>query len=361
MAFSTVARAKCDSQGMNNPQSIQPSVVDRGEGPRAGPRSANDFLASSLAPAAAPRVSIGMPVYNGARFLAETITSILGQSFGDFELIICDNASTDDTREICRTFAERDERIRYYRNTTNIGAGPNFNRAVTFARGEYFKWAAHDDICHPEFLERCVTQLDGEPDAVLAFPQAQIIDAESTPVELDTGEQRTGDRDPVIRFKDLTRGHRCFQVFGLIRLSALKTTPLIGLYARGDALLLCWLALRGRFVKIDEVMFFPRRHEGQSMSMLRDKERNRKADYVAYSAWFDSRLRNRIVFPWWRGSWELTRCVAKAPISIRDRLRCFAHVLTWIYSRRRGLAHDLVFQLRRVMKNAHPAEVGVSS
>lgn len=296
----------------------------------------------------APRISIGMPVYNGSRFIAEAITSILTQTFEDFELIICDNASTDETREICLQFAAQDVRIRYHRNPKNIGAGPNFNLAVSFARGEYFKWAAHDDLCHPEFLERCINLLDSDPDAVLAFPQARIIDAESNPVELNKENQRTAHKDPVIRFKDLTRGHRCFQVFGLIRMSDLKATPMIGLFARGDALLLCWLALRGRFVKIDEVMFFPRRHDAQSMSMLGDKRQNRKTDYVAYSAWFDPRLRKRMVFPWWRGSWELMRCVAHAPISTRNRLSCFMHVFKWIYSRRRALAHDVLFQWQQV-------------
>lgn len=82
-----------------------------------------------------PRVSIGLPVYNGEVFLAETLNSILSQTFQDFELIICDNASTDQTQEICRKFARQDERIRYYRNEANLGAAKNFNRVFSLARG----------------------------------------------------------------------------------------------------------------------------------------------------------------------------------------------------------------------------------
>lgn len=295
----------------------------------------------------APKVSIGMPVYNGERYIRQALDSVLGQTFADFELIICDNASTDSTREICEEYAEKDTRIRYHRNEKNIGAGPNFNLAVEFARGEYFKWAAHDDICHETFFESCVNELDRNPDAVLAHPVACIIDEESKPVMRNPEDPRVGDDDPVVRFKDLTVGHRCFQVFGLMRLADLRATPMIGLFARGDALLLCWLALRGKFVRIDEELFFPRQHESQSMTMLGDKKKKRKLDYVAYSEWFDPRLRKRKVFPWWRGSWELLRCVSRSPIKFKQRMICYKHVAKWILQRRKALVKDVLVQFSR--------------
>ncbi|WP_081588053.1 glycosyltransferase family 2 protein [Gloeocapsa sp. PCC 7428] len=93
-----------------------------------------------------PRISIGMPVYNGEPYLKDAINSILNQTFEDFELIISDNGSTDRTEEICRTIASQDQRVRYYRNEQNLGAGWNFNRVVDLATGEYFRWACHDDI-----------------------------------------------------------------------------------------------------------------------------------------------------------------------------------------------------------------------
>ena len=96
-----------------------------------------------------PRVSVGIPVFNGERFLAETIESILAQTFKDFEIVISDNASTDRTEEICRSYAARDPRIRYNRNDTNRGAAWNHNRVFELARGEYFKWQSHDDFCAP--------------------------------------------------------------------------------------------------------------------------------------------------------------------------------------------------------------------
>src|ERR1035438_9843576 len=99
-----------------------------------------------------PRVSIGLPVYNGENYLDPALNSILRQDYSDLELIISDNASTDATGNICREYAAKDPRIRYYRNETNIGASANFNCLVKLARGEYFKWAAHDDVHLQGFL-----------------------------------------------------------------------------------------------------------------------------------------------------------------------------------------------------------------
>lgn len=303
----------------------------------------------------APRVSLGMPVYNGANFIKEAISSLLDQTFQDFELIIVDNASTDDTESICLSFAKSDERIRYYRNNENIGAGRNFNLAVTYARGEFFKWAAHDDICHPRFLEECVKELDRTPNAVLAYPKSRVIDASSKFVDKPhVVSEGTDHEDPVVRFRGLVKPHVCYQVFGLIRLSVLRETPLIGLYARGDEILLCWLGLRGSFAPIDEFLFYPRQHEGQSMSFLGNRKR-KSADFVAYSVWFDPNWRNRLVFPWWRSLRELIWCVLKAPISMMGRARCLLVVLRWAISRKRSLLRDLVLQMKVLTSSLVPA------
>src|SRR3954466_4130607 len=99
-----------------------------------------------------PRVSIGLPVFNGEKYLPEALDSLVSQDFEDLEIILSDNGSTDSTQNICREFAAKDPRIRYHRNQTNIGASKNYNRVLELARGEYFKWASHDDICHPTMM-----------------------------------------------------------------------------------------------------------------------------------------------------------------------------------------------------------------
>lgn len=130
-----------------------------------------------------PRVSIGLPVYNGDNYLIETLDSILAQTYADFELIICDNASTDGTAEICRTYAVQDDRIRYFRNETNVGAARNYNLTWEHARGEYFKWVAHDDPCAPQLIERCVAALDSMPDVIMAYGRTILIDARGDIIE----------------------------------------------------------------------------------------------------------------------------------------------------------------------------------
>src|SRR5256886_15254499 len=93
-----------------------------------------------------PRLSIGLPVYNGEDFLAESLDALLGQSYEDLELIISDNASTDGTADICRRYEKQDSRIRYYRQPRNIGCAPHHNFVIQQARGELIKTASHDDL-----------------------------------------------------------------------------------------------------------------------------------------------------------------------------------------------------------------------
>ena len=128
----------------------------------------------------APRLTIGLPVYNGEMYLAESIDALLGQTYKDFELIISDNASTDGTAGICQRYAEQDSRVRYIRQPTNIGLAPNHNAVVEQARGELFKWAASDDLYARELVERCVDALDQRPDVVLAHSWSARIDGSGT-------------------------------------------------------------------------------------------------------------------------------------------------------------------------------------
>src|SRR5581483_7973034 len=121
-----------------------------------------------------PKVSIGLPVYNGENYLAQAIECLLAQTFSDIELIISDNASTDGTEAIARDFAARDRRVRYVRQPLNRGAGWNFSETFRLAQGEYFKWAAHDDLCAPTFIERCVKVLDVDRELVLCFSRSAV-------------------------------------------------------------------------------------------------------------------------------------------------------------------------------------------
>lgn len=118
---------------------------------------------------AVPRISIGLPVYNGASHLDAVLKNILAQTYTDFELIISDNASTDTTKEICQNFAKQDPRIRVYRQSQNIGMWPNFIFVFDQAQSPYFMWAAHDDVRDPKFISELIKVLETDVSCGIAF------------------------------------------------------------------------------------------------------------------------------------------------------------------------------------------------
>lgn len=291
-----------------------------------------------------PRVSIGLPVYNGELLVGDALESLLNQTFSDFEIIISDNGSTDGTAEICRAYAAKDARVHYYRSPRNAGAAQNFNRIVPRAQGVYFKWAAHDDKCAPDFLVRCVEVLDRDPSVVLCYSQAMVIDADARPLHPYDLELHLDSAQPAQRFRETLRGHRCYEVFGLIRADVLRKTKLIGNYAHGDGVLLADLALRGRFHELPERLFFPRTHTTQSMNMT--------LDYHAYTLWFDPTKAGRLIFPCWRILAEYVKTVTHAPLTLRQRLACYCEIARWSHRWRRRLRGDLTAAARRMLNGS---------
>ncbi|HUJ09600.1 MAG TPA: glycosyltransferase family 2 protein [Verrucomicrobiae bacterium] len=293
--------------------------------------------------ASRPRVSIGLPVYNGERYLEVALQSLLTQTFQDFEIIISDNASTDRTAEICGRYAVQDRRIRYYRNAENLGAAPNFNRTVGLAAGDYFQWACHDDVWLPTCLECCVAVLDRDPSVVLCHTLTRIIDDKGAaikdfkhhPVKPTAGPAPQADaRASEERFNRMIYEVGCYPVFGLIRLQALRQTRCIESYAHGDGVLLARLALLGRFHEIPEYLFLNRDHSNRSARVAQPQ-------YHTYAAWFDSKKRGQISLPYWRMWLGYLQAVWETPLSLRSRLGCYFHLLNWMRWNRKKLWKDL--------------------
>ncbi len=174
-----------------------------------------------------PAVSIGMPVYNGAGFIRDALDSLLAQTFTDFELIISDNASTDDTQAICAAYAARDPRIRYIRQPRNQGGVPNFLYVLQQARGDYFMWAAHDDIWAPDWLDVLIAGLGPEDFAVRGA--LRFIWTGGTIIERRPADYRKGDYLRFFLGRETTQNARNMYVYSLFRragLAALDFTPL---------------------------------------------------------------------------------------------------------------------------------------
>lgn len=128
-----------------------------------------------ITPYLTPKVSIGMPIYNGEQFICDALDSLLAQTYSNFELIISDNASTDKTEQICRSYASRDKRIRYIKQQQNKGAPYNFQFVLNEAIGEYFMWAAADDRRHERFLELSTTVLEEDKTTNLVFSDMKTL------------------------------------------------------------------------------------------------------------------------------------------------------------------------------------------
>lgn len=238
---------------------------------------------------AVPTVSIGLPVYNGEQYLEQSVASILDQTFDDFELVISDNASTDATPRIIRSIAGRDDRVRWSRFERNLGASANYNHVFHESNGRYFKWAAHDDLLKPTFLQVCVEAHRDAPEPLATvYPPSEFIDGSGVVTHLDLDTQHTASRHASVRaYQVLQRMSMAHAVFGLHDASLLGRTRLIGSFVSSDYVLLLQLSLLANVVQLDcEPLFQRRVHEGMSRVANRTKEEVLR--------WFDPRADSRL-------------------------------------------------------------------
>ncbi|WP_154795462.1 glycosyltransferase family 2 protein [Occultella kanbiaonis] len=259
-----------------------------------------------------PRLTIGLPVYNGEAHLAETLESLLAQDFTDFELIVGDNASTDRTRAILHEFAARDSRIILELSEVNRGAAWNYNRLVTAARGDYFKWAAADDLIAPTFLSACVAALDEHPDAVLAYAPTTLIDDSGSRIRDHADGLDLTQSAPWERMRQFAaKRWLCNPCFGVARTDVMRAqTMLITANRSSDVTFLAQMAMAGKIVEVPERLFY-RRVVGESASLGAHDRR-------AVAAFFDPKRSAGVLPPMMRvfldiNRWALTRDWAIAP------------------------------------------------
>jgi glycosyltransferase involved in cell wall biosynthesis len=266
---------------------------------------------------AAPTISVGIPLYNAEKYVQGALDAIAAQTFRDFEVVISDNASTDQTYDICREFAAKDPRFRIVRNGTNLGASKNFNRVFELSNAPFFRWAAYDDLMGPRALEVCLAALQQNPDAVLAYPKSIIIDDDGRETEKYDDLYAFGEETGYERFRHflkIVELRNCHPVFGLIRREALLQTPLLGNYHSADKVLLAQLVMLGKFIEVPDYQFYRRYHAMGSVRV------NKTA--MDYAAWFDTARTGKTAYPRLRRAIELVKSIARAPMSPGRKMQC---------------------------------------
>jgi glycosyltransferase involved in cell wall biosynthesis len=313
---------------------------------------------------AVPRLSLGLPVYNGEKYLAESIESLLGQSYENFELIISDNASTDSTADIGRHYMKQDSRVRYIRQKRNIGLAPNHNFVFRRSRGEFFKWAASDDLYARDLLQRCVDALDENPRVVLAHAWEAAIDAEGNVWQAHTYPLATDAPSAPERFRSILFGSsglfepdllfgpgssprsgdsgfgnfirvdnqgvlRACDMYGVIRSDVLRRMSPLGSYHHSDRILACEIVLHGPFHMTPDWMYFRREYP--------DRAYNSSPKVRTRCAIQDPRRANRFLHPTGRllaeYMWGYVAAIKNAPLSLAEQRECYRYLSQWVLDR----------------------------
>lgn len=225
-----------------------------------------------------PLVSIGMPLYNEAEFLEKSIRSIMDQKYGNIEIIISDNGSTDETFSICENLLGGSGKAELHRSTANRGAAENFRFVLDKARGRYFMWASGHDLWEPDYLDKTIAALEAEPDAVIAFGSSTWIDENGDSFGRHFGYTDTRGLPVLSRFFTVYYGNMN-PILGVIRKASLDQVDALLSAVGGDLILLSQLALIGDFLHVPEVSWYRRefRHETNHSEKLR---RYRSGDYA---------------------------------------------------------------------------------
>jgi glycosyltransferase involved in cell wall biosynthesis len=233
------------------------------------------------------QVGIGLPVYNGQRYVREAIDTILAQTYTDFTLYVSDNGSTDDTQSICEDYASRDSRVVYHREPNNRGAAWNYNKVREMSVSEpFFKWMADDDVHDPTYLEVCMEALDQRPDAVAAAPRSRFIDGDGREVLRDFRHVPWDDpTSPSTRLRGvMLYPHDDAFAFAVMRRDAV--TPLSPFVAmeNADGVMQAELILQGPFVHVNKHLFGNRLHTRRSTAAT--KAKSRVEELEQWAAWW---------------------------------------------------------------------------
>jgi hypothetical protein len=283
----------------------------------------------------AARLTVGIPVYNGERYLAAALDSVLDQDVDGLDVVVSDNGSTDATRDIVEDRARRDRRVRYLRHEVNRGGVWNANFVLTEARAPLFKWAFYDDVLRPGHLGACLDLLeDAGPDVVGAHTRVVVIDGEGVVIEArNDGELGVDARTAHERLGALYRSLAGQLQFGVFRTSAAQRSggfvPAYG----SEMTLLSALLLQGRMLQSPERLLELRRHEAQY-----------GATKLSEMGWYRYERHRGWAMPYSWMTVEFLRAVAASELDASERARCAATVVSqWSMRHLRGVASDVKY------------------
>lgn len=258
-------------------------------------------------------ISIGVPVYNEERFLALALRALLAQDYPNLEIIISDNASTDNTENICREFAAQDTRIKYHRLTMNYGATRNFQNVLALARGKYLMCASGHDLWSPNLISECANILARDPSAVIAFGSSSWIDETGAQFGKSWGWTDTRGMDPIARFFSVFWGNMN-PILGVIRLDSLrKCKGLMISTAGADLIVLSELVLQGHLVHAPTTSWS--RREFRHGEDFKQRMKRYRSLQFGITRSFMGKL-----FPLVRLPFELIRAIISAEIGLFEKI-----------------------------------------
>ena len=269
-----------------------------------------------------PMISVGIPVYNGERYIKDSIESILSQTYSDFELIISDNASTDKTISICKEYANQDKRIKLHLNNNNIGASGNFRKVFELSSGKYFKWQCHDDTCSRNMLQEALEKLENDCSRVLAFPLTVIKWEDGREVlSQDCWRALLAQENVSKRISFRVRNAKgpTTPIFGLIRSEVLRKTRLIDSFTHSDQVLILELAMQGRFALLERSTHYFRQHRKKSLNATKDPRER--------LLWFDPSYKGNPPDEMLHLYQEMFKSVSKGDVALTHKIMCYPAIL----------------------------------
>ena len=255
-----------------------------------------------------PVVTICVPVFNGERFLEQCLDSLLSQTYRDFVLLISDNASTDSTSQICQRYVQLDSRVKYHRNSTNIGLYGNFNFLLRSVRTRYVKLASADDFWAPTMLDDALAVMERDPSLALCYPKAILVDQDGKEIRRYEDSLHMMDDDPVVRFKSaLTEVRLVNQLMGVIRTDVVRSMLPLMSQAPADCVFLAEITLYGKVMQLPEYHYFRRFHpDATSWDRGSESHQIRRLHGAGTK---------HVRFATWKYHWGLFRRLFRSPIA----------------------------------------------